>query len=315
MLTGPSIASYALDCRTRISLPTIRLISTNTAINRSLRKSSLRSQAIRPRSARPPGSTFRIHGRLDHQKINRDELGSRGGRNEGQITRSHLSGRLNHRSLDDAYRKKPSDQYLSSKYDYSSKPGGNREVRRAARFGRSRESPPSSSVERDDYGVEDEHIHTSPRTSPEHNQASRTLERTVSGRSLQDRQYERDHDQSRRSRINGRQQFDRDADVIGEHRVPLQIPYTTPASEFLYGTSVVVAALRSARRKLYKLYIYDGENREHRDQDSQIRKLAKSQNLTVKQGKGEWLRLMDKMSQGRPHNVCINVLPYRGFDR
>ena len=84
---------------------------------------------------------------------------------------------------------------------------------------------------------------------------------------------------------------------------PLTVPYTTPASEFLYGTSVVISALRSSYRKLYKLYIYDGDNREARDQDLRVRRLALERDVVVERVKGDWLRVMDKMSTGRPHNV------------
>lgn len=88
-------------------------------------------------------------------------------------------------------------------------------------------------------------------------------------------------------------------------RAPLSIPYTTPASEFLYGTSVITAALKSDRRKMYKLYLYDGENRENAAQDMTIRKLALSRGVEVSRVQGDWLRLMDKMSAGRPHNGYI----------
>lgn len=88
-------------------------------------------------------------------------------------------------------------------------------------------------------------------------------------------------------------------------RAPLSIPYTTPASEFLYGTSVVTAALKSDRRKLYKLYLYNGENRENVSQNMGIRKLALSRGVEVSKVQGDWLRMMDKMSAGRPHNGYI----------
>ena len=88
-------------------------------------------------------------------------------------------------------------------------------------------------------------------------------------------------------------------------RAPLSIPYTTPASEFLYGTSVITAALKSGRRKMYKLYLYNGENRENVAQDTVMRKLALSQGVEVTRVQGDWLRMMDKMSGGRPHNGYI----------
>jgi len=86
---------------------------------------------------------------------------------------------------------------------------------------------------------------------------------------------------------------------------PLSIPYTTPASEFLHGTSVVIAALKSPRRKLYKLYIYDGDHRESQNMDSTVRKLALAREVEIFKVKSDWLPLMDKMSAGRPHNGYI----------
>ena len=85
--------------------------------------------------------------------------------------------------------------------------------------------------------------------------------------------------------------------------MPLSLPYTTPASEFLYGKSVILAALKSERRKLYKLYMYDGEAKEVPDQDQTVRKMALARGLIVVNLRRDALRLMDKMSAGRPHNV------------
>lgn len=93
-----------------------------------------------------------------------------------------------------------------------------------------------------------------------------------------------------------------------DNRIPMSIPYTTPASEFLYGTSVVEAALTSnatPRRKLYKLYIYRGANRENEDRDRALARLAKKQDVSVEYVNDNWLRMMDKMSTGRPHNGYI----------
>lgn len=82
---------------------------------------------------------------------------------------------------------------------------------------------------------------------------------------------------------------------------PLTIPYTTPASEFLYGTSVVVAALRASKRRLYKLYMYDGEHREVGARDKIVQELALSRHVPVTHQR--WSSMMDKMSGGRAHNV------------
>ena len=93
-------------------------------------------------------------------------------------------------------------------------------------------------------------------------------------------------------------------------RIPVSIPYTTPASDFLYGTSVVEAALSSSRvprRKHYKLYIYNGENREGSsvERDASLERLAKKNGVDVVRVSSDWLRIMDKMSGGRPHNGYI----------
>ncbi|KFY26248.1 hypothetical protein V493_04197 [Pseudogymnoascus sp. VKM F-4281 (FW-2241)] len=98
------------------------------------------------------------------------------------------------------------------------------------------------------------------------------------------------------------------APSIMDKRMPVTIPYTTPASEFLYGTSVVEAALNSRaspRRTLYKFYIYRGANRESEEQDRTLAKLARKQDVPVEYVTEDWLRRMDKMSAGRPHNGYI----------
>lgn len=90
-----------------------------------------------------------------------------------------------------------------------------------------------------------------------------------------------------------------------KHSPPASIPYTTPASKFLYGTSVILAALKSSRRKLYKAYVFCGEDREATSQNTTVRKLALSRGVEVVNVEGPlWARFLDKMSAGRPHNVC-----------
>jgi len=98
-------------------------------------------------------------------------------------------------------------------------------------------------------------------------------------------------------------------DVVKLHsHIPLSLPYTTAASEFIYGTSVVEAALKSRRmprRKLYKLYIYSGRHRGKKDRDAELEQLAKQNGVGVVHADEDWLRVMDKMSGGRPHNGYI----------
>ncbi|POS83714.1 hypothetical protein EPUL_005142 [Erysiphe pulchra] len=88
---------------------------------------------------------------------------------------------------------------------------------------------------------------------------------------------------------------------------PISIPYTTSASEFLYGTSVVESILNSKkpRRELYKLYIYSGKNREDIDRDEHFQRLAKAKGIKVEKVSNDWIRILDKMSNGRPHNGYI----------
>lgn len=117
----------------------------------------------------------------------------------------------------------------------------------------------------------------------------------------------------------GSSQTDDEQSLHRHSDVPLSIPYTTPASEFLYGTSAITAALLSSRRKLYKLYIYAGDNRETFQQDNRIRELALKRSVVVERVKEDGLRLMSKMSAGRPHNgYVLEVsplprLPVAGF--
>ncbi|GAD95606.1 hypothetical protein PVAR5_4252 [Paecilomyces variotii No. 5] len=88
-------------------------------------------------------------------------------------------------------------------------------------------------------------------------------------------------------------------------KIPSAIPYTTPASEFIYGTTSVEACLRCSRRQLYKLYIYQSVDEELSQTKITLRKLALSRGVPVKMAFGDWDRLLDKMSAGRPHNGVI----------
>ncbi|KAK4153915.1 hypothetical protein C8A00DRAFT_14918 [Chaetomidium leptoderma] len=92
---------------------------------------------------------------------------------------------------------------------------------------------------------------------------------------------------------------------VVRNRDPISIPYTTAASQFLYGKAVVEAALRSTRRKLYKLYLYGGANRQNAADDAVIQTLAKRKGVPVTVLGEDGLRLMDKMAASRPHNGFI----------
>lgn len=94
----------------------------------------------------------------------------------------------------------------------------------------------------------------------------------------------------------------------GDKRIPISIPYTTPASEFLYGTHLVEAALnsrREPRRKLYKLYILADAGREDPARDEAIIRLAQKNKVEIVRVDKSGVPMMDKMSAGRPHNGYI----------
>ncbi|OAA72722.1 RNA methyltransferase, TrmH family [Akanthomyces lecanii RCEF 1005] len=87
--------------------------------------------------------------------------------------------------------------------------------------------------------------------------------------------------------------------------MPMAIKYTTAASQFLYGRSVVKAALEQSRRRLYNLYVYGGENRVDSYYNQSMIRLAESQSIPVTIVPNDQQRLMDKMSVGRPHNGFV----------
>ena len=119
-----------------------------------------------------------------------------------------------------------------------------------------------------------------------------------------------DSDRRRRGRSDDREEgqtYVRKGTVQPYTKVPLSIPYTTAGSEFLYGTHVVKAALQSGRRKLYKLYIYQGVNAEGEEtqQDNTMYKIALAAGVVVSKVGGEWAGLLSKMSDQRPHNGFV----------
>ncbi|KAI1270556.1 RNA methyltransferase [Xylariaceae sp. FL1019] len=85
----------------------------------------------------------------------------------------------------------------------------------------------------------------------------------------------------------------------------IRIHHTTAVSQFLYGRSVVEAALKDSRRQLYKLYIYGGEDRRTVSQDHALEKLARDKRIAIVKVPRDGLRMMDKMSGGRPHNGIV----------
>jgi len=88
-------------------------------------------------------------------------------------------------------------------------------------------------------------------------------------------------------------------------RIPTSVPHTTAASEFLYGKSVTIAALKAQRRKLYNLYIHPRAESSEHEQSDNIRRLAKRAGVKVTTVGDNYLPVMDKMSKQRPHNGCV----------
>ncbi|KAM0254721.1 hypothetical protein ACHAQJ_006502 [Trichoderma viride] len=125
-----------------------------------------------------------------------------------------------------------------------------------------------------------------------------------------------DTERLERPQHSDRRPVDRTDDVHGEVESPLprerrnqmmsmNIKYTTAASQFLYGKSVVKAALEQGRRKLYKLFIYGGENRKDSKDNAIITRLAERRDVPITVIPNNDQRLMDKMSMGRPHNGFV----------
>lgn len=371
-------------------------ISTNTAINKSLRRSQYDTKKIERRRtgllrnhaqdsvpSRRPRVEERIFGnpmkdidgprvrkpRPNHQQgIDFEDIKGLASVKESQKTQRRLRKPLRKNEKGDFDR-----STRGAKYDYKSKPEGNRALRRALKYGHKVEPAvlglSSSAIRRAAHrkAFHGDKNHTSekdlfdrapfdstPRRAarPKHGEEQ---EREPSmPEEMQDdigrptdprpqfsirRHLDRpdrapyvnritgnDHGPSPRANSRTFEGYGRDLSQADDQRstyrdtsVPLSMPYTTPASEFLYGTSVITAALLSSRRKLYKLYIYGGDNREVHEQDKRIRELALKLGVVVERVKGDWLRLMDKMSAGRPHNGYIleasplPKLPVAGF--
>lgn len=90
-----------------------------------------------------------------------------------------------------------------------------------------------------------------------------------------------------------------------EH-VPRTLPYTTAASEFIYGNFAVNAAIKAGRRQLYKLYIHGNEDQHDSVGARAAQRRAQEAGLEVVKVAGPvWRQLFDRMSEGRPHNGYI----------
>ncbi|KAK5105393.1 hypothetical protein LTS08_001670 [Lithohypha guttulata] len=89
---------------------------------------------------------------------------------------------------------------------------------------------------------------------------------------------------------------------------PTAIPYTEATSEFLYGTFAVLAALQAKRRALHKLYLWCGEDGKLNEDDKDITRvvrLAKLAQVPLLRVAGNWDKMLDRMSDRRPHNGVV----------
>jgi len=89
----------------------------------------------------------------------------------------------------------------------------------------------------------------------------------------------------------------------GRDDMILSVPYTTAASEFLYGSNTVLAALRAQRRKLYHLYLSPGAYNRETGNAQQVVEVARKAGIRVDHNAN--VRLLDKMADNRPHNGVV----------
>ncbi|KAK1593199.1 SpoU rRNA methylase [Colletotrichum navitas] len=108
-----------------------------------------------------------------------------------------------------------------------------------------------------------------------------------------------------RRRYDSRRSEDEDYHAKRSSDFPVSVQYTTAASQFLFGRSVVKAALKNSKRKLYRLYVYQGSNKNTTKDDDWILALAEKKNIKVTRIYEKDQKLLDKMSKGRPHNGLV----------
>nr|POE56408.1 rrna methyltransferase 1, mitochondrial [Quercus suber] len=109
-----------------------------------------------------------------------------------------------------------------------------------------------------------------------------------------------------------------DRDTYSSDDTLLTVPYSAAASTFLYGNNVVLAALRAKRRRLYRLYTAERDNRGLRravDRSgantasiNNIISLANQAGLAIEFDTP--VRVLDKMSESRPHNGVVLEASY-----
>jgi 21S rRNA (GM2251-2'-O)-methyltransferase len=129
------------------------------------------------------------------------------------------------------------------------------------------------------------------------NNREKNDDRKNKSKEIQEPRDRRDGDRDRESRPSPRTNRD-DEDMY------VSVPYTTAASEFLYGHNVVIAALTAKRRQMYNVYIHS-RAAPNFDALNSIKTLCRQAKVKLTEVDDTFLPKMDKMSQGRPHNGLI----------
>ena len=127
--------------------------------------------------------------------------------------------------------------------------------------------------------------------------------RDENDRSFEPRFSHRPDSKGARRERHGRESSDAGAETQKPSvRGPESLPYTTAASEFVYGYGSVVAAIKADRRKFYNLYVHSrGASRE-----GLMSRIRSHKLFPITQEVGdEYMRALDKASSGRPHNGVI----------
>ena len=88
-----------------------------------------------------------------------------------------------------------------------------------------------------------------------------------------------------------------------DSRESFKIPLTTAASEFIYGRSSVLAALKAASRRLYRLYLV-GSSGDDKNSFEELYKCALNNDVKIVWlNRPDELAALDRVVKGRPHNV------------
>lgn len=323
----------------------LRYASLNSAIGRGIRRSQGQEDS-RSSSNENRDDVERSSFRRDSRRSGRDDYTSQGPPDEGDnfVRRGSFRGLPQEYQRPDKQRRfrdsngpPVASREFPRTYDKAGDSRGDRRVGYTGKEGQGRQRPPRVEFDEDEFirtgnfsaipteyhgfkGAEPRNNKESrPAVSglqgvrkPRHNLDSDAvtrdrLDEAAPSQNNPAYEFEREKKLSRRKKGRLHRPTETNPERVKERvKPPKEIPYTTPASEFIYGTAAVEAALRCSQRQLYRLYVYQGASEENLSEAKlTVRKLALSKNIRVKMAFAEWDRLLDKMSAGRPHNGCV----------